>query len=305
MKTMSEHETSDLKSRRTILKLSAALGGVALTPAVANAQSCPEDTLDRIQRTGVFNLGARESAPPYGFKDASGNWTGFATELALMIYDAVNKELGGKIAINYVPVTSQTRIPLLQNATIDMEAGATVVTQGRAKVVDYVLAHFLTATSALVKNDSPIKSFADLAGKRIGVPQGGLEEAAYRDINSQNKLSSPVRTVGFPDHAQGITALQTGTVDVYSSDEPILYGFAAKQKDLRVFPIDINSFLQSCIIRPNSSKFKRIADVTMANAFAKGEWNKLFDKYFGPSSAAPQPMTEQLKTLVLMNSWPA
>ena len=164
--------------------------------------------------------------------------------------------------------------------------------------------HFLTATSALVKNDWPIKSFADLAGKRIGVPQGGLEEAAYREINSQNKLSSPVRTVGFPDHAQGVTALQTGTVDVYSSDEPILYGFAAKQKDLRVFPININTFLQSCIIRPNSSKFKRIADVTLANAFAKGEWNKLFEKYFGPSSAAPQPLTDQLKTLVLMNSWP-
>jgi glutamate/aspartate transport system substrate-binding protein len=301
---MTEQDAKNLQSRRAMLKLSAALGGVALTPAVAGAQTCPEDTLDRIQRTGVFNLGARESAPPYGFKDANGKYIGFATDLALMIYDAVNKELGGKIEINYVPVTSQTRIPLLQNATIDMEAGATVVTQGRAKVVDYVLSHFLTATSALVKADSPIKSFADLAGKRIGVPQGGLEEAAYREINSQNKLSSPVRTVGFPDHAQGVTALQTGTVDVYSSDEPILYGFAAKQKDLRVFAIDINTFLQSCIIRPNSSKFKRIADVTVANAFAKGEWNKLFDKYFGPSSAAPQPLTEQLKTLVLMNSWP-
>ena len=301
---MIEQDAKNLKSRRTMLKLSAALGGVALTPAVAAAQTCPEDTLDRIQRTGVFNLGARESAPPYGFKDANGKYVGFATDLALMVYDAVNKELGGKIEINYVPVTSQTRIPLLQNATIDMEAGATVVTQGRAKVVDYVLSHFLTATSALVKADSPIKSFADLAGKRIGVPQGGLEEAAYREINSQNKLSSPVRTVGFPDHAQGVTALQTGTVDVYSSDEPILYGFAAKQKDLRVFAIDINTFLQSCIIRPNSSKFKRIADVTLANAFAKGEWNRLFDKYFGPSSAAPQPLTEQLKTLVLMNSWP-
>jgi glutamate/aspartate transport system substrate-binding protein len=301
---MIEQDAKNLKSRRTMLKLSAALGGVALTPAVAAAQTCPEDTLDRIQRTGVFNLGARESAPPYGFKDANGKYVGFATDLALMVYDAVNKELGGKIEINYVPVTSQTRIPLLQNATIDMEAGATVVTQGRAKVVDYVLSHFLTATSALVKADSPIKSFADLAGKRIGVPQGGLEEAAYREINSQNRLSSPVRTVGFPDHAQGVTALQTGTVDVYSSDEPILYGFAAKQKDLRVFAIDINTFLQSCIIRPNSSKFKRIADVTLANAFAKGEWNRLFDKYFGPSSAAPQPLTEQLKTLVLMNSWP-
>jgi ABC-type amino acid transport substrate-binding protein len=253
----------------------------------------------------VFNLGAREATPPYGFKDASGKYTGFATEMAIAIYDALNKELGGKIQINYVPVTSQTRLPLLQNGTIDMEAGATVVTQGRAKVVDFAVPHFLTATSAMVLKDSPIKSLADLAGKRIGVPQGGLEEASYRDINKRKVLSEPVRTVGFPDHAQGVTALQTGTIDVYSSDEPILYGFAGTQKNLRVFAININSFLQAFILRPSSPKFKRIADITLVNIFASGEWNKLFDKYFGPSSTTPMELTEQLKTLVLMNSWPA
>ncbi|MGD9846036.1 MAG: amino acid ABC transporter substrate-binding protein [Variibacter sp.] len=302
---LDDAKTKITANRRSFLLGGAGVAAAAVSTNVAQAESCPEDTLDRIQRTGVFNLGARESAPPYGFKDADGKYTGFATEMALAIYNNVNKELGGKISINYVPVTSQTRQPLLQNGTIDMEAGATVVTQGRAKVVDFLVPHFLTATAAMVLSDSPIKSLADLAGKRVGVPQGGLEEASYRELNNRKVLSAPVRTVGFPDHAQGVTALQTGTIDVYSSDEPILYGFAGKQKNLRVFAININSFLQACILRPSSPKFKRIADITLVNIFISGEWNKLFDKYFGPSSATPMELTDQLKTMVLMNSWPA
>src|SRR4051794_27048714 len=78
-------------SRRALLLGSAGLGiGALASPAAAQTPGCPEDTLDRIQRTGSFNLGVRDSAPPYGFKDVGGHYTGFATEMARAIYDAVN-----------------------------------------------------------------------------------------------------------------------------------------------------------------------------------------------------------------------
>src|SRR3954451_8269567 len=81
-------------SRRRLLLGSAAVRlGALAAPAGAQTPGCPEDTLDRIQRSGTFNLGVRDSAPPYGFKDAGGQYTGFATEMARAIYDAVNKEL--------------------------------------------------------------------------------------------------------------------------------------------------------------------------------------------------------------------
>ncbi|HEX5325654.1 MAG TPA: transporter substrate-binding domain-containing protein, partial [Acetobacteraceae bacterium] len=157
--------------RRHWLTGAAALGvGALAAPAIARAADCAEDTLDRIAKAGVFNLGVRDATPPYGFKDASGKYVGFATEIAERIHDAVNQQLGGKIAIKMIPVTGQTRMPLLQNGTIDMEAGATVVTQARALVVDFVQPHFLTSTEVLVPIDSPIHKLADLAGKRIGVP---------------------------------------------------------------------------------------------------------------------------------------
>jgi hypothetical protein len=71
-----------------------------------------------------------------------------------------------------------------------------------------------------------------------------------------------VRTICFPDHAQGVTALQTGTIDGYSSDEPILHGLATDRAKWLVVSININSFQQAFLIRPACSKFKRIAGVT-------------------------------------------
>lgn len=294
-----------MQSRRRWLLSSAVGAGALVAPSIARADDCAEDTLDRIKRTGKFNLGVRDATPPYGYKEANGEYVGFATDIARKIFDAVGKELGQKLELTTTPVTGQTRLPLLQNGTIDMEAGATVVTQARTKIVDFVMPHFLTSTEVMVAADGPIKTLADLAGKRIGVPQGGLEESAYRELNAKKTLSPPVRTIGFPDHPQGVTALQTGTIDGYSTDGPILYGFLSDKAKWRIIDININTFLQAFPIRPESSKFKHIADVTLANLFASGEWNALYEKYFGPKSKSSFPMTDTLKALAVMNAWPA
>lgn len=300
--------------RREAMRLSSRLGLASAAwglvfPGTAAAQgACAEDTLDKIKRTGVFALGARQSTPPYGYLDAQNNWVGFATEIARAIHANVEKELNAKVELKYVPVTSQTRIPLLQNGTIDMEAGATVVTRSRAKVVDFAVPHFLTSTEVIVRADSPIKSLADLAGKRVGVPLGGLEEALFRSLNQSGRLKPAVTTVAFPDHPQGFTALGTGTIDAYASDGPIMYGLKSKAADpsqWRVFDPGANVFLQAFPIRPESSRFKAVADVTIVEACASGEWERLYDKYFGPHGVAPFEKSNALAMLPLMNAWPA
>ncbi|HXW27360.1 MAG TPA: amino acid ABC transporter substrate-binding protein [Xanthobacteraceae bacterium] len=296
--------------RRGLMRagLAAALGLPFVRPAAAQGGACVEDTLDKIKRTGVFALGARQSTPPYGYLDAQNNWVGFATDIARAIHANLEKELKATIELKYVPVTSQTRIPLLQNGTIDMEAGATVVTRSRVKVVDFAVPHFLTSTEAIVHAEGPIKTLADLAGKRVGVPLGGLEEALYRGLNAAGRLKPSVTLVAFPDHPQGFTALGTGTIDAYSSDGPILFGMKAKAAEpaqWRVFDPGANVFLQAFPIRPESSRFKSVADLTIVDAFANGEWDRLYDKYFGPHGVAPFEKTDALAKLALMNAWPA
>jgi len=294
--------------RRRLFALSAGIAAGALAaPAIARADNCTEDTLDRIKQTKTFNLGVREATPPYGWKDANGNYLGFATDIARAIHAAVGKELGMAIELAMTPVTSNTRIPLLQNGTIDMEAGATVITRARSKVVDFAVPVFLTSTEVLVPSDSPIKTVADLADKRIGVPQGGGGENMFTALTRSGRIRPAATVIGFPDYPQGILALQSGSVDAFSTDGPILYSMKDKQADpskWRVFDLEADVELQAFPIRPESSRFKNVADLTIVEMFVSGEWDTIYDKYFGPHGVAPFPKTAALTAMALMNTWP-
>jgi ABC-type amino acid transport substrate-binding protein len=293
--------------RRRLFALSAGFAaGTMAAPAVARADDCTEDTLDRIKRTKKFNLGVRDATPPYGWKGADGTYLGFATDIARAIHAAVGKELGTTIELTMTPVTGQTRLPLLQNGTIDMEAGATVITRSRAKIVDFAVPVFLTSTEILVPADSPIKTVKDLAGKRVGVPQGGGGENIFAGLTQNGRVRPAARVIGFPDHPQGFRALQTGSIDAYCTDGPILYSMKVKASDpsqWRVFDLEADVELQAFPIRPESSRFKSVADLTIVEMFASGEWEKIYDKYFGPHGVAPFERTAALDTMARMNAW--
>ena len=168
-------------SRRNFLKSAATTGAVAaagaqlIAPRPAQAETCGEFGLDKIKRMGEFSVGARQGVFPFGYLDKDNKWTGLSTEIAREVHKNIEKELKTSIKLNLVAVTSQTRIPLLINGTVDMDAGSTVVTQAREKVVDFCIPFLATGLDLLLPADSTIKGWKDLAGKRMGTVQGGFQ----------------------------------------------------------------------------------------------------------------------------------
>lgn len=319
-KIQKKHEPIELSNLRRHLTLSRrslltggalGLGSLFLSKMVgtrkAAAASANETTLDKINRTGVFNLGARETTPPYGYLDKKNNYVGFSTEIAQRVQALLEKDLKKKIQIKYIPVTGRTRIPLLQNKTIDMEAGATVITKKREAVVDFSAPFFLTATFILVPADSSVKNAADLAGKRIGGHRGGLEEMLYtKKLVETGVLKKPAKFIGFENHTEGLTALQGGSIDAYTSDGPILYGLQKSTPDpgkWKVFDPEVNAFAQAFPMRENSSPFANIINLSVVEAFETGEWEALYQKYFVPVGL-PKDKPANLAFLERFNSWP-
>lgn len=297
-------------SRRRVLGAGALGIGAFLVPGIvgtrnAAAQTPQETTLDRIKRTGVFNLGAREADPPYGFLD-KGKHVGFSTEIAERVHERLQKELKTSLKLNYVAVTGRTRIPLLLNGTIDMEAGATVITKERVKVVDFSIPFFLTASYFIVPADSPIRRAADLSGKRLGGPRGGLQEALFtRKLQAQGIFQSPVRFIGFENPSEGFTALQGGSVDAYTNDGPIVYGLLKRAPDpakWRVFDAGVDASTQAFPLRQNSSSFATLINLTLVEVCESGRWQELYQKYFVPVGL-PKELDETSKFVVRMNSW--
>lgn len=282
--------------------------GGTLGTRTAAAATPEETTIDRVKRTGVLNLGVRETTPPYGWLNEQNKFVGFSTEIAEKAHARLELELKTKIKINYVPVTGRTRIPLLQNKTIDMEAGATVIAKSRVKVVDFSAPFFLTATFVLVPADSPVKRIEDLSGKRVGGHRGGLEETLYtKKLISEGVLKRPVQFIGFEGHPEGFTALQGGSIDAYSSDGPILYGLHKSAPDpakWRVFDPEVDVFGQAFPIRQNSSTFATLINLTIVELSESGQWDELYQKYFVPVGL-PRNLPENLKFLKRLNAWPA
>jgi ABC-type amino acid transport substrate-binding protein len=306
---MESHETRDdfRATRRSVLAAGAiGISGMLAGAGRAHAAAAPqESTLDRIKRTGAFNLGVRDADPPYGFLDKDKH-VGFSTEIAERVHERVEKELKTPVKINYVAVTSRTRIPLLLNGTIDMEAGATVITKERVKVVDFSIPFFVTASNLIVPADSPVKRVQDMSGKRLGGPRGGLQEMLFtRKLQGQGMFSAPVRFIGFENPSEGFTALQGGSVDAYTNDAPIVYGLLKKAADpakWRVFDPGVDASPQAFPIRQNSSSFASLINLTIVELCESGRWLELYQKYFVPVGLPKEP-DEALKMLVRMNSW--
>ena len=98
---------------------------IALCPQ-ARAEEELTGTLKKIKDAGSISLGHRESSIPFSYYDDKNQVVGYSHEMLLLVVDAVKKKLNmPNLKQNLIPITSQNRIPLIQNGTIDIEAGST------------------------------------------------------------------------------------------------------------------------------------------------------------------------------------
>ena len=100
------------------------------------AQESP--TLKKIKDSGTIALGHRESSIPFSYYDDKQQVVGYSQELMLKVVDAVKAELKmPTLQVKLTPVTSQNRIPLVQNGTVDIECGSTTHNAERARQVAF------------------------------------------------------------------------------------------------------------------------------------------------------------------------
>src|SRR6201999_650449 len=135
---------------------------VAFGVASARAEEL-SGTLKKIKDTGSIALGFRDSSIPFSYLDDNQKPIGYAMDICYAIVDAVKKELKlDEIAIELVPVSSSTRIPLLANGTIDLECGSTTNNPERQRQIGFSNTHFLTATRFISKKANRLNSIEDL-----------------------------------------------------------------------------------------------------------------------------------------------
>src|SRR5258708_32031729 len=205
----------------------ALLACLASAPAFAEE---PSGTLKKIKETGVISLGHRESSIPFSYYDDKQQVVGYSQDVALKVVDAVKKELKlPSVEIKLVPVTSQNRIPLVQNGTVDLECGSTTNNLERQKQVAFSDTIFIVGTRFLAKVDAVkkgLKDFPDLAGKNVVVTAGTTSERLLRKMNEEKKLNLNITCA--MDHCESFLILYSCRVVTVLLDDELHSGDIAQ-----------------------------------------------------------------------------
>ncbi|GAC1542493.1 MAG: glutamate/aspartate ABC transporter substrate-binding protein [Myxococcales bacterium] len=258
---------------------------VAVLAATPVARADESATLKKIKDTGVIAVGHRESSIPFSYSDDKQQVVGYSNDVALQVVEAVRRELKlAKLEVKLVPVTSQNRIPLVQNGTVDLECGSTTNNLERQKQVAFSNTIFIVGTRFLARTDAVkkgLKDFPDLAGKNVVVTAGTTSERLLRKMNEEKKLNLNITSA--KDHGESFLILESGRAVAFMLDDVLLSGEIAKArrpKDWVVTGTAQSREAYGCSMRKGDPQFKAIVDKTIARLETSGEMEKIFDKWF-------------------------
>jgi glutamate/aspartate transport system substrate-binding protein len=247
-------------------------------PQPAHAQ----DTLTRIAETGTLRLGHRESSVPFSYYDTRHQVVGYSHDLALRLADVIKAELKlPALTLKLVPVTSQNRIPLVQNGTVDLECGSTTHNAERARQVAFSVSFFVVGTRLMVRRDAGIQGFDDLHRRRVVVTAGSTSEKQLRLWRERSKVDVEIITAR--EHGVSFRVLESGQADAFMLDDALLYGERAKATrpdDWVVVGQPMAQEVYGCMMRRDDAAFKRVIDQGLTRLLQSGEALKLYQRWF-------------------------
>ncbi|WP_440863528.1 amino acid ABC transporter substrate-binding protein [Symbiopectobacterium purcellii] len=262
------------------LALSLLLIGTAAS-SLAHAEELT-GTLKKIKDNGVIVVGHRESSVPFSYYDNQQKVVGYSQDYSNKIVDAVKAKIGvADLQVKLIPITSQNRIPLLQNDTFDFECGSTTNNLERQQQAAFSNTIFIVGTRLLTKKDSGIKDFPDLAGKTVVVTSGTTSEKLLNKLNEEKKLD--MRIISAKDHGDAFRTMETGRAVAFMMDDALLAGERAKAKqqgDWVIVGTAQSEEAYGCMLRKDDPQFKKLVDDTIATLQTSGEAEKSFDRWF-------------------------
>ena len=252
---------------------------MALAAGGALAQA--NDTIAKVKASGVVTMGVRDSSGALSFTLGDGKYAGFHYDLCQRIIANLEKAAGKKLEIKYLPVTSQNRIPLVQNGTVDIECGSTTNNATRQKDVSFAVTTYVEEVRIAVKANSGITSLNQLNGKNVATTTGTTSVQLLR--KHERAAGVDFKEVFGKDHADSFLLLESGRADAFVMDGQILAGNIATAKnpaDFKIVGEVISVEPIAIMLRKDDPAFKKLADDTLKDLMKSGEIGKIYDKWF-------------------------
>ena len=257
--------------------LAFAIAALAAGGALAQAT----DTIAKVKASGTVTMGVRDSSGALSFTLGDGKYAGYHYEVCQRIIANLEKAAGKKLEVKYLAVTSQNRIPLVQNGTVDIECGSTTNNATRQKDVSFVVTTYVEEVRIAVKANSGITSINQLKGKNVATTTGTTSVQLLR--KHERATGVDFKEVFGKDHADSFLLLESGRADAFVMDGQILAGNIATSKspaDYKIVGEVLSVEPIAIMIRKDDPAFKKLSDDTVKDMIKSGDLAKTYDKWF-------------------------
>jgi len=252
-----------------------------LTAIAAGAYAQATDTISKVKASGEITMGVRDSSGALSYTLGDGKYVGYHVEICQRIIGNLEKAIGKKVAVKYLSVTSQNRIPLVQNGTVDIECGSTTNNATRQKDVAFADTTFVEEVRIAVKANSGVTSIAQLKDKNVATTTGTTSVQTLR--KNERAKGIEFKELFGKDHADSFLLLESGRADAFVMDGSILAGNIANAKNPADFKI-VGEVLSvepiAIMMRKDDPAFKKLADETIRGLAKSGEITNIYDKWF-------------------------
>ena len=289
----------------------AALFALALQAGPAPALAQTDDaapvlltgTLAKARASGAITIAFRESSIPFSYLSSRKEPIGYSIELCKKLVEAIGEAVGKELAIQWLPVTSETRIDAIASGRADLECGSTTDNLERRELVAFSPTIFVAGTKLLVRRGSPIRSFRDLGGKTVVVTAGTTNVKAMQEITRRFKVDFKLVTAR--DHAESYAQLEAGKADAFATDDVLLYGLIAQHKAQKKFQV-VGEFLSydpyGVMFRKDDAQLAALVKQAFHDLAEDGEVERQYKRWFLQRLPAGEsldlPMSSQLETLI-------
>ena len=275
---MTRYQTATFAARSGVAL--ACVTALSLTQLATAAE--PTGALKKIKDSGEITLGYREASIPFSYLGGDTQPVGYSIELCGRVVDVVKKELNmPALKVNMQAVTSQNRIALVANGTINLECGSTVNNLERQPQVGFSVTTFVVATRFVAKKSSNLKTIDDLKGKTVACTTGTNTVKRIRELNESRKLGMTL--LNGKDHAESMLLMTSGRAEAFFEDDILLTGMAASSLTPNDFALGTEGYSAdpyALMFAKGDADFKKLVDNTLKGLYSSGEIVRIYDKWF-------------------------
>ncbi len=224
------------------------------------------------QTEKVLRVGTTADFAPFEFQDVSGKeYQGFDMDLIR----AVAKEMGCRAEIQNINFDGL--IPALEADNLDVVISGLSINEERRKRVDFSAPYYKSGITVIVKkDDTSIRKFSDLKGKKAAVQIGGTSAMEVKKLGG-------VEVKEFNSSADTFMELKAGGVDAVVNDRPVNDYYILKSGDTNVRRLEelLVSEDYGIASSKKNPEMKKQIDAALKKLRDNGEYDKIFKKWFG------------------------